>query len=155
MRLSTRGRYAVRAMVDLALYGGDGPVPRADIASRQDISGDYIAQIFQDLQRAGLVRGVKGPGGGYLLERKPSEICVSEIVWAGEGPLALVDCVGPEGADACELYEQCVTRQLWKKASEAIAETLNGVTLEDLRAQACELQNLTGNDELSNSVKVP
>jgi Rrf2 family protein len=135
-------------MVDLALYGGDGPVPRADIAARQELSGDYLAQIFQDLQQAGLVRGVKGPGGGYLLVREPAEICVGEIVWAVEGPLALVDCVGPEGADTCELYDRCVTRHLWEKATEAISETLNGITLEDLRAQACELQNLTGDDGL-------
>lgn len=149
MRLSTRGRYAVRAMVDLALYSGEGPVPRADIAARQDISGDYIAQIFQDLQKAELVRGVKGPGGGYLLMREPADICIGDIVWAVEGPPALVDCVGPEGADACEQYDQCVTRVLWEKATQAITETLNAITLEDLCAQACDLHDLVGEEAVS------
>lgn len=137
MRLSTKGRYAVRAMVDLALHDQQAPTPRAEIANRQDLSADYIAQLFLDLQEAGLVRGVKGPGGGYVLEKDPEEIRVGDIIRAVEGPIALVDCVAPGEASSCPLASQCVTRQLWQKASDAISETLNNITLEDLRAQAC------------------
>jgi Rrf2 family protein len=139
MQLSTKGRYAVRAMVDLALQEQGKPVPRVDIAERQRLSADYIAQLFLDLQKAGLVRGVKGPGGGYVLEKPPAEIRVGDIIRAVEGPIALVDCVKPGGETSCPMAAQCVTRNLWQRTSNAISETLNDITLEDLRSQACEL----------------
>ena len=139
MRLSTKGRYAVRAMMDLAVHNAEGPVTRADIACRQDLSADYIAQLFAKLQDAGLVRGVKGPGGGYVLDKQPTDIRVGDIIRAVEGPIALVDCVGPAGDKACEHTDYCVTRKLWQAASDAISEVLNGITLEELRTEACEL----------------
>lgn len=140
MRLSTRGRYAVRAMVDLALHQSEGPVTRADIARRQGISADYIAQLFRRLERAGLVRGVKGSSGGYLLGRDPAAISVGEIVRTAEGPITLVHCVAPEGEKRCTRAEGCVTRCLWRRVSVALAEMLNGVTLQDLCNQARELE---------------
>ena len=85
MRLSTKGRYAVRAMTDLAVHGDDGPVARADIACRQDLSADYIAQLFAKLQDAGLVKGVKGPGGGYILNKQPSDIRIGDIMRMSSG----------------------------------------------------------------------
>ncbi|MBN1179375.1 MAG: Rrf2 family transcriptional regulator [Anaerolineae bacterium] len=139
MKLSTKGRYAVRAMIDLAIHAEEGPVARADISCRQDISADYMARLFINLQDAGLVRGIKGPGGGYMLMRSPSEISVGDIVRAVEGPIALVSCVEPGGERACEYADRCVTRQIWQRASEAIADVLNGITLEELSAQACDL----------------
>ncbi len=140
MRLSTRGRYAVRAMVDLALHQSEGPVARADIARRQGISADYIAQLFRRLERAGLVRGVKGPSGGYLLSRDPATISVGEIVRTAEGPIALVHCVAPGGEKGCVRAEDCVTRCLWQRVSAAVAEMLNGVSLQDLCNQAREME---------------
>ncbi len=136
MRLSTKGRYAVRAMVDLALHVHEGPVSRAEIASRQGISADYIAHLFHRLQQAGLVRGVRGRSGGYLLGRDPTRIHVGEIVRAVEGPMALTECTAPGGEAVCPRTDHCVTRRLWLEAARAVAETLDGVTLADLCAQA-------------------
>lgn len=138
MRISTKGRYAVRAMLDLALHGQEGPVRRVDIADRQHISANYIAQLFLDLQEAGLVVSVKGPGGGYVLAKSPADIRVGDIIRAVEGPIALVECVAPS-EEPCPLASDCVTRKIWKEASEAISEVLNGITLDDLRLQACQL----------------
>jgi len=114
MRLSTQGRYAVRAMVDVALHAGESAVPRAEIARRQGISAAYIAQLFRKLERAGLVQGVKGPTGGYRLARPPAQITVGDIVRAAEGPIALVHCVPPDGEARCRRAECCVTRRLWQ-----------------------------------------
>ncbi|RME34553.1 MAG: Rrf2 family transcriptional regulator [Thermoflexia bacterium] len=136
MRLSTRGRYAIRAMADIALHAGEGPISRADIARRQGISPAYIAQLFRKLERAGLVQGVKGPAGGYRLARPPSEITAGEIVRAVEGPIALVHCVAPGGETRCCRAGCCVTRRLWQQVSAAIADVLDGVTLQDLCEQA-------------------
>ena len=85
MRISTRGRYALRAMVDLALHVDEGPVARCDIAKRQGISADYVAQLFRRLRAAGLVEGVRGPGGGYTLARDATTICAGDVVRAVEG----------------------------------------------------------------------
>ena len=142
MRLSTQGRYAVRAMVDVALHAGEGSVPRADIARRQGISAAYIAQLFRKLERAGLVQGVKGPAGGYRLTRPPAQITVGEIVRAAEGPIALVHCVAPGGETRCQRAECCVTRRLWQQVSATIADVLDGVTLQDLCEQAIQEANV-------------
>lgn len=142
MRISTRGRYAVRAMADLALHAGKGPVSRAEIARRQGISADYIAQLFCRLERAGLVQSVKGPAGGYRLARHPSQITVGEIVRAVEGPIALVDCVAPGGETRCPRVSYCPTRILWQRASAAVADVLDRVTLQDMCAQAARPEGL-------------
>jgi Rrf2 family protein len=126
-------------MMDLALHDGEGPVTRAAIACRQDLSADYIAQLFAKLQNAELVKGVKGPGGGYILNQQPTDIRVGDIIRAVEGPIALVDCVGPDGDRVCEHTPHCITRKLWQAASNAISEVLNSMTLDELRAEACRL----------------
>jgi Rrf2 family protein len=141
MRISTRGRYALRAMVDLAQHGDTGPVSRQDISERQEISADYIAQLFRNLQAAGLVEGVKGPGGGYRLVRDPSLIHAGDVVRAVEGPVAVVHCTLP-GSDkdpACRRMDRCVTHLLWERVSEAVTEVLDSVTLRDLADQAEQL----------------
>ena len=138
MRLSTKGRYAVRAMVDLALHAQKGPVPRTEIADRQGISADYIAHLFNRLQQAGLVHGVRGRSGGYVLARAPSQIRIGEIVRAVEGPVALTDCTAPGGEAVCPRTDHCVTRRLWLKAAQAVAQTLDAVTLADLCMQTTE-----------------
>ena len=95
MRISTRGRYALRAMIDLALHTEAGPVLRQDISTRQEISADYVAQLFRQLCAAGLLEGVKGPGGGYRLAREVETIRAGDVVRAVEGPVALVHCTLP------------------------------------------------------------
>src|SRR5512136_2854359 len=109
MRMSTRGRYALRAMLDLALHDDEGPVLRQDIATRQEISADYVAQLFQHLCAVGLAKGIKGPGGGYLLARDPAAIRVGDVVRAVEGPIAAADCVIPGSLPACHRAEACAT----------------------------------------------
>ena len=138
IRISTRGRYALRAMVDLAQHGGNGPVSRQELSERQEISADYVAQIFRPLQAAGLVEGVKGPGGGYWLAHDAATITAGDVVQAVEGPLAVVHCAhpGPNEEPACNRVDRCVTHLLWKQLSEAMKEVLNSVSLEDLAAQA-------------------
>lgn len=136
IRITTRGRYALRAMVDLALHSGEEPVARQDIAARQDISPDYVAQLFRELQDADLVEGVRGPGGGYLLARDPDQISARDIVEAAEGPIALVYCVDPESDSSCNRVDRCVTGLLWKRLSAAMKEFLDSVTLRDLCDEA-------------------
>ena len=141
MRISTRGRYALRAMVDLAQYGDGDPVPRQDMSERQEISADYVAQLFRHLQAAGLVEGVKGPGGGYRLARDPARIRAGDVVRAVEGPIAVVRCTlpCPEEGPECSRADRCVTHRLWKQVSEAVEDVLDSVTLQDLADQARQL----------------
>lgn len=139
MRISTRGRYALRAMVDLALHTEAGPVLRQDISTRQEISADYVAQLFRQLCAAGLLEGVKGPGGGYRLAREVETIRAGDVVRAVEGPVALVHCTLPSDEASCNRVDHCVTHRLWKRLSKVMAEFLDSVTLEDLCAEARKL----------------
>jgi Rrf2 family iron-sulfur cluster assembly transcriptional regulator len=126
-------------MVDLALHSEDGPVARDEITERQDISADYVAQLFQKLQEAGLVEGVKGPGGGYRLALDASEIRARKVIEAVEGPVALVHCVEPGGASSCDRVGHCVTHLLWNRLSAAMREFLDATTLEELAAETRQL----------------
>ena len=139
MRLSTRGRYAVRAMVDVAMHGADGPVPREQIAARQEVSALYLAQLLAKLGKAGLVESVKGPGGGYLLARPASGIRAGDIIRAVEEPLAPVACVDDPPDEPCHRRAECVTHLLWTELGQRIEAFLDGVTLQDLCDQASEL----------------
>lgn len=147
MKLSTKGRYAVRAMVDLALHTDEGPVPREDIASRQEISRLYLAQLFAKLSKAGLIQSVKGPRGGYVLARGGDEICIGDIIRAVDEPLDPVFCVNAPPEASCPRMERCVTHKLWQRLGQRIAEVLDGVTLEELCAQARELTPSADADE--------
>jgi Rrf2 family protein len=133
-------------MVDLAQHGGNGPVPRQELAERQGISADYVAQLFGTLQGAGLVAGVMGPGGGYRLARDAARITAGDVVQAVEGPLAVVHCAlpGPNEEPACDRVDGCVAHLLWKQLSEAMADVLNAVSLDDLARQAELLVQLGG-----------
>ena len=144
MRLSTRGRYALRAMIDLALHANEGPVLRSDIAERQEVSADYIEQLFVKLRRAGFIESVRGPGGGYILAQGADQIKVGDIIRTVEGPIALVHCVAPQQEAACHRADNCVTHLLWKRLSDRVAEVLDSVTLKDLCDQACELEEALG-----------
>jgi Rrf2 family cysteine metabolism transcriptional repressor len=140
IRISTRGRYALRAMVELALHADGGSVLRRDIAARQEISADYVAQLFRQLRKAGLVEGVKGPGGGYRLVRDAATISAGDVVRAVEGSVAVVHCVAPDGAPSCNRMDGCVTHLLWARLSAVMTEFLDSVTLQNLSDEARSLQ---------------
>ena len=139
IRISTRGRYALRAMVDLALHADGEIVSRQDIAERQEISADYVAQLFRRLHTAGLAEGVKGPGGGYRLTRDAATISAGDVVRAVEGPVAVVNCILPSDEPSCNRVDRCVAHLLWKRLSEAMTEFLDSVTLKDLCDEARQL----------------
>ncbi|MBU4128783.1 Rrf2 family transcriptional regulator [bacterium] len=140
MRLSTKGRYGVRAMFDLALRYGQGPIPLKDVSQRQEISVNYLEQLFVHLRRNGLVEGTRGPKGGFFLTKKPGRIKIGDVIRAIEGPISLVYCVDPEERKKeCHRADTCITRLLWKRTSEKLAESLDAVTLEDLCEEARRL----------------
>ena len=138
MRLGTRGRYAVMAMVDLVRHGPiaprDGAVALADIAARQDISQAYLEQLFAALRRRGLVASVRGPGGGYRLARAASAISVAEVVRAVDEPLAATRCEGKQ-AGCLGGGERCATHDLWDALGGQIEGFLASVSLEDVVAR--------------------
>lgn len=129
MQLTTRGRYAVTAMLDLALHDDQGPVSLAEISRRQDISLAYLEQLFAKLRRAELVHSVRGPGGGYELDREPGSIYVAEIIGAVDESVDTTRC---QGSGDCQGGETCLTHFLWEDLSEQILGFLQGVSLADL-----------------------
>ena len=130
MKLSTKGRYAVTAMFDLASHGNGEPITAAEISNRQSISLFYLEQLLLKLRRAGLIKTVGGPAGGYILAAKPSKISIGDIIRATEGPIALADCVPI--ASACVKSGCCSTRSLWEKLSSKVSKVLDATTLADL-----------------------
>lgn len=130
MKISTRGRYALRLMLDLAVYGGGKPVSVRDVAERQLISDKYLEQIVTPLSRAGLVRSVRGAGGGYLLTRRPEEYTVGEILRPVEGDLAPVECA--TDARLCGRSGECATMALWQEIHRAVSQVVDNTTLADL-----------------------
>lgn len=136
MRLSTRGQYAVRAMLVLAVHQAEAPIPLRRISEIEDISAQYLEQIFVDLRKAGLVEGVRGASGGYQLIRPAGEITAGDILRAVEGPIAPVECVlGEQAGEAherCERVNFCVTRELWLRLRDSMSAVLDTTTLADL-----------------------
>ena len=130
MKISTRGRYALRLMLDLAVYGDGSPVSLKDVAGRQMISDKYLEQIVTPLSRTGIVRPVRGAGGGYLLTRKPEEYTVGDILRPLEGDLAPVECA--TDADYCQRCNECVTVALWQEIHRAVSQVVDNTTLADL-----------------------
>lgn len=130
MKLSTRVRYAVRIMLDLALSKGSSPIPGKDIAERQQISKSYLDNLMGPLRTAGLVRTVRGVSGGFSLAKPPAQIKVSDIWKAMEGTVCLSDCL--EQPDLCNRYEQCITRYIWQEANDTLNDVLESWSLEDM-----------------------
>ena len=129
MRLTTKGRFAVTAMVDLAMSGGDGPVTLGGISERQAISLSYLEQLFGKLRRNALVSSVRGPGGGYLLAKPAPEISVGEIIRAVDEPIDATQCAGKEN---CRDEQKCITHDLWMDLNRHIFEYLGSVMLSEL-----------------------
>lgn len=140
MRISTKGRYAIRLMLDLAENDAGAPIRLKDVAKRQEISEKYLEQIISILNKAGYVRSVRGPQGGYLLQRSPEEYTVGMVLRLTEGSLTAVDC--KEGSGPCSREEGCAARLLWKKLDDAVSGVVDHVTLADM----LKWQNARGDD---------
>ena len=132
MRLTTKGRYAVTAMLDLAFHSQIKPVTLTDIATRQTISLSYLEQLFSRLRRAGMVTGVRGPGGGYKLSKETNEISISDIILAVDEQVDLTNC---ESKGNCQNDGPCLTHDLWIGLSNTVRNYLDGITLGELLAQ--------------------
>lgn len=131
MKISTKGRYALRLMLELALQDDGEPVSIKDIAKRQGISEKYSEQIISLLNKAGFVKSIRGAAGGYVLKKQPKEYTVGMILRTTEGSLAPVDCI-EEGYGECERMAGCVTVMIWKKINDAVNEVVDNITLADL-----------------------
>lgn len=140
MRLTTKGRFAVTAMVDLGLRHGGGPVTLAEISARQKISLSYLEQLFGKLRRKQIVESVRGPGGGYLLGRDMREVSVAEIILAVDEPLDATQCAGKENCSDGE--KRCMTHELWATLNTKMFEYLSAVTLQDLVDQQKKQTNV-------------
>ncbi|MGI6359257.1 MAG: RrF2 family transcriptional regulator [Bacillota bacterium] len=132
MRLSTKGQYAVRAMLVLTVHQAEAPIPLRRVAQLEDISEQYLEQIFVDLRKHKLVTGVRGAAGGYRLGRPAAEITAGDILRAVEGPIAPVECVRHNQSGACERANVCVTRELWMRLRDSMSAVLDHTTLADL-----------------------
>ena len=134
MKISTRGRYGLYAMLDLAMYEGHGPITAKDIADRQSVSVTYLEQLLSKLKKAGLVKGVRGPGGGYQLTRQSGEIKIGDIIKVLEGPIAPVFCL-PQSMSKkkCNKTDNCACFPLWQRMAVEIERILDSATLLDLK----------------------
>lgn len=132
MRLTSKGRYAVTAIIDVALHHEQGPVPLADISERQGISLSYLEQLFARLRRSGIVSSVRGPGGGYQLGKAASDISIAAVIHAVDESIDATRC---QGRSDCMGGTRCLTHSLWSGLSERIDEFLSGITLAELIAK--------------------
>lgn len=129
MKLSTKGRYGVKAMVDLAIHYGESPISIKSISQRQGISEYYLEQLFSALRKAKLIKSIRGAQGGYVLNKSPEDITVADVMEVLEGPIEISDCV--EGT-ICNNGNCCATRLLWQKIKTSIDEVTTSVTLKDI-----------------------
>lgn len=129
--ISTKARYALRVMIDLAQHQENGYVPLKEIAKRQEISEKYLEIILKTLVKGNILKGLRGKGGGYMLTRLPEEYTIGEIIELTEGPLAPVACLMPD-AETCRRTEECITLPLWKKYNTLIHDFFYNITLADL-----------------------
>lgn len=144
MRLTTKGRYAVTAMLDLALHADQGPICLADISRRQEISLSYLEQLFARLRRAQLVKSVRGPGGGYLLGMAAQQISVARVIDAVNESIDATRC---QGMSDCQQGDTCLTHHLWCELSQEIHGFLDGVTLDSL-VNRHEVRNIVARQRL-------
>lgn len=131
MKLSTKGRYAVMAMIDIGVHSGGKPVSLADIAGRQDISQEYLEQLFSKLRRSGLVASARGPGGGYVLARGAADIRMSDVIQAVDEEMRVTRCEG-DAVNGCVKGERCCAHDLWSSLGRQMMHFLESVSLEDV-----------------------
>lgn len=130
MKLSTKGRYGVKAMVELAINYGSDPISIKTISSRQNISECYLEQLCALLRKAGLIKSIRGAQGGYVLNREPKDITIADIMAVVEGPIEISDCLDEDYG--CHNTDGCATRLLWEKMQKSIDEVMASVTLQDI-----------------------
>ena len=130
MKISTRGRYGTRMMLDLAAHHDEGPTPLREIAKRQSLSVKYLEQLIIPLKAAGFIRSMRGARGGYALAVQPERISVGQVIETLEGGLSLVDCVDDPGI--CEREKECLTRKIWLLMSERLMQELSSLSLRDV-----------------------
>lgn len=154
MRLTAKGRYAVTAMLDLAVHKNEGPVSLADISERQGISLSYLEQLFAKLRRSELVKSVRGPGGGYKLSRDASDVYVAEIVDSVD---EMVDATKCGGKGNCHNGEICLSHELWSELSDQIHQFLSSIDLETIvaRKQAREISPIMDSVQDTHSAQIP
>lgn len=131
LKVTSKGRYAVKAVFELAWRYGQGPVAVNTIARAQGISEQYLEQLMPSLKRSGIVQGLRGAQGGYMLCKPPEHISVSDVVTAVEGPILIADC-SVEEAQGCEQLDTCVGPDVWSRVQEAVVETMDGMSFQDL-----------------------
>ncbi len=148
MKLTSKGRYAVTAMLDVALHSTRGPVPLADISERQEISLSYLEQLFSRLRREKLVDSVRGPGGGYKLGKSPDEIAIGEVIRAVDESVDATRC---HGQSDCQGGERCLTHSLWEDLSDRISVFLDSITLGELMAKR-DVREVAGRQDKSQSL---
>lgn len=129
MKLSTKGRYGVKAMVDLAINYGKEPVSIKSISERQNISEYYLEQLFSTLRKGGLINSIRGAQGGYVLNKKPKDITINDIMELLEGPVEISSCLME---DTCDNMEECPTRLLWVRMKQSIENVMSSTTLQDM-----------------------
>ena len=131
MKISTKGRYGLRILLDIALYRvGDKPRMIREIANNQEISEKYISRLIIELRKAGMVKSIRGSKGGYRISREPKEITLLDVVEVMEGPVSIVDCVSAR--DCCPRIASCVTREIWTELNNQIREALQKITLQEI-----------------------
>ena len=135
MKLSTRGKYGVRAVFEIARRYGKGPITSKEISDRQGISSSYLEQILHKLGKAGVIESVRGPAGGYLLARRPADLTIGDIIRTLEGPIALSHCLEPGESGDCNQADDCMARMVWAKAGAKIEEALDNISFNDLLHQ--------------------
>lgn len=150
MKLTSKGRYAVTAMLDVAIHAASGPVPLADISERQGISLSYLEQLFSRLRKQGLVTSVRGPGGGYRLGKCSAQIAVADVISAVNESVDATKC---SGKGNCQAGEQCLTHSLWQGLSQRIEEFLQNITLSELVEKRDIKAVSQRQDDLQNNVK--
>lgn len=138
MRLSTRGHYGLKAMFDLAQNYGSGPISLKTVAERQNLSDHYLEQLIAMLKKSDLVKSMRGAQGGYVLAREPSEIKVGDVIRALEGPIAPVYCVSEKNPGSCDEADYCITRTVWTRVRDGLAELLDSISLADMCREAKE-----------------
>lgn len=151
MRLTTKGRYAVTAMLDLAYHSEKKPVTLTDIAKRQEISLSYLEQLFARLRRSGMVEGVRGPGGGYQLSRTTATISIAEIIAAVDETIDSTRCAGEAN---CQNDQPCLTHDLWMGLSDQIRQYLDSITLEDVLSRSSVRQVAERQDHQTSGIAI-
>ena len=139
MKLSTKGRYGLRALVDLAVHSENGTVSIQSIANRQNISVSYLEQLVGKMRRAGIVTSIRGAAGGYRLAKSPSTISVGDVLRALEGDLEAVNCPGNDEVPACEAAPTCVTKYVWKRINDSISQAVDTIMIEELVQESKKL----------------